>query len=61
MTVLKFSFMGICINSHLVLGTAIKIYSGALQPPSGDDDYPPVYNYIEVNIQDSKLMVLYQL
>lgn len=36
---------------------SVKIYSGALQPPSGEEDYPSVYNYIEIDIKDSQLLV----
>jgi hypothetical protein len=53
----KIQFYGHMHKQSSSSGTAIKIYSGALQPPSGDDDYPPVYNYIEVDIKDSNLMV----
>lgn len=53
----KIQFYGHMHKQSSGSGAAIKIYSGALQPPSGDDDYPPVYNYIEVDIQDSNLMV----
>ena len=53
----KIQFYGHMHKQSSRSDTAIKIYSGALQPPSGEDDYPPVYNYIEVDIKNSKLLV----
>lgn len=53
----KIQFYGHMHKQSSRSDTAIKIYSGALQPPSGEDDYPPVYNYIEVDIKDSRLLV----
>lgn len=53
----KIQFFGHMHKQSSCSNAAIKIYSGALQPPFGDDDYPPVYNYIEIDISESELSV----
>lgn len=53
----KIQFFGHMHKQSSCSNTAIKIYSGALQPPSGEDDYPPIYNYIEIDIKEAKLLV----
>lgn len=53
----KIQFYGHMHKQSSCSNAAIKIYSGALQPPFGEDDYPPIYNYIEIDIKDSELSV----
>lgn len=54
----KVQFLGHMHKQSSASDASIKIYSGALQPPSGEnDDYPSVYNYIEIDIKESKLIV----
>ena len=53
----KIQFYGHMHKQSSCSNSAIKIYSGALQPPFGEEEYPPIYNYIEIDIKDSKLLV----
>lgn len=54
----KVQFFGHMHKQSSASDASIKIYSGALQPPSGEnDDYPSVYNYMEIDIKESKLIV----
>ena len=53
----KIQFYGHMHKQSSASDSSIKIFSGALQPPFGDKEYLPIYNYIEIDIQDTELKV----
>ncbi len=50
--------MDTCINSlHVRIQLSKYTLPRCFATTYGEDDYPPVYNYIEVDIKDSRLLV----
>jgi hypothetical protein len=46
----RLQFYGHMHKQSSICGDAIKIYSGALQPPEEGNDYFPVYNVVEIDV-----------
>lgn len=53
----KIQFYGHMHDQSSASDSSIKIYSGALQPPKDDSGTLAVYNYIEIDIENSVLEV----